>query len=1016
MTPTITHKPVLALLAVFGAVAVSLALPATPALPFGSDLARAATYNVVACNDAGGPNHSWDQWWNSGVSTITSGQGCPNGGYDGNTNKGVFARYIANSTDPGGAAGGWAFNAPAGNNIASITLSDWFTRSNTNGPYAFLASNYGLLEGCFNGSTICGAVYGQHTLPVNGATQIRTEVGCASTSCLDSSGVGTSGIFEIYGATVTVNDNTAPSVSPSGAMWTNAWQRGVRSMTIGGGDGADGIQRTDLTIDGTTVASQPHGCDFSYVTPCPTNVGDGVSYDTRQLSDGPHTLRAISYDAGWLSASASTTINVDNHAPSKPTNPALQGATGWRSTNGFSVSWSDPAQDSASPIAAVHYSLCSASNTSNCPVTDQRVAGSGISSLSSISVPSAGDWVIRTWLEDAAGNVDPTATSDPIYLMYDPTPPGMAAPQHDNGWFNAANIKNHIEPIALDPLAASDPPVSGIAGYAVSVDGTTPGTTVDVSAGAGGMASYSIADLPEGRNVIKARAISGAGVPSSQVGSTEIDVDKTPPTAAVGGAPDPERWQNHGVTITVSASDQPDLSGMAASPDSDVHHGAYLSSRVDGGQAQLVPGDTAQVPVTDDGDHTVTYQAYDFAGNPSTEKSIKVKVDTTAPSPVVFEAPIPGDPRRLIVAAADKTSGLGSGVIEVRKQGTTAWTGLPTDRLSDSEYTTYLDDTQLDPSAKYEFRARVDDLAGNEAVGSTYADGAAVVLPGQLRSATHVAVGFGTSPHKCKAAAKHKRSKRRGRRRPASPKRCTTGRPHAKKHPSKAKRAQLAVQEAVFAAKRAGHHKKVKHHHHTASVPVVPGQRLVPFGKSAVVTGTLTTVEGAPVADQTIAVYATLRTPGSQAQLVGHVSSDSRGRFRYVAPAGASRTLDFRFEGTDTLYPSDQPVKLLVRASTTLRPSKRSVVNGQTVRFAGTLRGRPLPAAGKLIDLQVYYRRKWRTFATPRTNASGAWRFTYRFQATAGVVTYRFRAAVKRETAYPYELGYSRLVKVRVRG
>ncbi|HYY74636.1 MAG TPA: hypothetical protein VE662_07395, partial [Solirubrobacterales bacterium] len=60
--------------------------------------ASANTYNVVACNDApAGANHSWSPWWNSGVSTIVVASGCPNAGYDGNTNKGMFARYIAGS-------------------------------------------------------------------------------------------------------------------------------------------------------------------------------------------------------------------------------------------------------------------------------------------------------------------------------------------------------------------------------------------------------------------------------------------------------------------------------------------------------------------------------------------------------------------------------------------------------------------------------------------------------------------------------------------------------------------------------------------------------------------------------------------------------------------------------------------------------------------------------------------------------------------------------------------------------
>jgi hypothetical protein len=86
------------------------------------------------------------------------------------------------------------------------------------------------------------------------------------------------------------------------------------------------------------------------------------------------------------------------------------------------------------------------------------------------------------------------------------------------------------------------------------------------------------------------------------------------------------------------------------------------------------------------------------------------------------------------------------------------------------------------------------------------------------------------------------------------------------------------------------------------------------------------------------------------------------------------------------------------------------------VQFAGNLLGRPYPAKGKVLDLQAYYRHKWRTFATPRAALTGKWRYTYRFEATRGSVLYKFRVRVRATSDYPYELGYSRLTNVRVRG
>ena len=105
-----------------------------------------------------------------------------------------------------------------------------------------------------------------------------------------------------------------------------------------------------------------------------------------------------------------------------------------------------------------------------------------------------------------------------------------------------------------------------------------------------------------------------------------------------------------------------------------------------------------------------------------------------------------------------------------------------------------------------------------------------------------------------------------------------------------------------------------------------------------------------------------------------------------------------------------------VPAAATIAASRRSARNGQTVVFSGRLLGKPIPRTGKVVDLQAFYRGKWRTFATPRANKKGQFKFRYRFEATRSTTTYKFRARLRAESAYPYELGYSKAVSVRVRG
>jgi hypothetical protein len=158
------------------------------------------------------------------------------------------------------------------------------------------------------------------------------------------------------------------------------------------------------------------------------------------------------------------------------------------------------------------------------------------------------------------------------------------------------------------------------------------------------------------------------------------------------------------------------------------------------------------------------------------------------------------------------------------------------------------------------------------------------------------------------------------------------------------------------------------------------------------------------------------RTSGGALSRIATVTTDSAGRFAFPAGTGPSRMVRFEFGGTRVIRPARAEVRILVRARSSIRVDRRFALNGQTVRFRGRLAGGPAPDGGKLIDLQAFYRGRWRTFATPRTDPRGRWAYDYRFGATRGVVTYRFRARIRREAAYPYELGRSRVVRVTVRG
>jgi hypothetical protein len=180
----------------------------------------------------------------------------------------------------------------------------------------------------------------------------------------------------------------------------------------------------------------------------------------------------------------------------------------------------------------------------------------------------------------------------------------------------------------------------------------------------------------------------------------------------------------------------------------------------------------------------------------------------------------------------------------------------------------------------------------------------------------------------------------------------------------------------------------------------------------------VTTSQGVPLPGAAVVVEAKPRSAGGADAFarLGTATTDRHGRFRFTLPAGPSRTIRYRYEGTNTVRPAEAQLVTKVRAAARLRVDRRRLRNGQAVRFAGRLLGKPIPKAGKVVALQARVGRSWRTFATPRANAKGVFRHRYRFTATTGLRRYVFRAVVAREAAYPYEAGVSPRVRVTVRG
>ena len=188
------------------------------------------------------------------------------------------------------------------------------------------------------------------------------------------------------------------------------------------------------------------------------------------------------------------------------------------------------------------------------------------------------------------------------------------------------------------------------------------------------------------------------------------------------------------------------------------------------------------------------------------------------------------------------------------------------------------------------------------------------------------------------------------------------------------------------------------------------------YGRTIRLSGRLTSPGGNPLVARDVEIAEQLELPGAGWRPAATVRTDQSGRFRFRALPGPSRLLRFRYPGAPTIQGHTSVVDLRVRAASSLSVDRHHVVNGEAVAFRGRLKGEPIPTTGKLLKLQAFSRGHWLTFATPRANARGRWRHSYRFTATRGDTRYRFRVRIPRETGYPYDPGRSRTVRVRVKG
>lgn len=464
--------------------------------------------------------------------------------------------------------------------------------------------------------------------------------------------------------------------------------------------------------------------------------------------------------------------------------------------------------------------------------------------------------------------------------------------------------------------------------------------------------------LPEGTQQLSVDAQDTAG----NIGTSAPiigRVDNSPPARVGVEIADGEAWRStNGFSATWTNPPEGDRAPIVGA--------TYKLCAADGSrcaQNDVAGEGLSSIPIEAPGPGawTVSLWRRDAAGNiDSTAASVPatLRYDPEPPQ-LSFDPPAAADPTLLSAPVVDEVSGLASGEVEISPAGSGAWQALKTD-LDNGRLLARVDDATL-PPGQYDVRAVARDKAGNETVATQRSDGQPMTLALPIRIVSAANAGL------VRVRTQKKVVKKNGRRRVIT--------------------------------------EKVTEVQPTGSLQIGEGSQVV---------GKLANRDGQGISGARLQVLETSIVVPER--LVGEVTTDANGGFSYAVTGTTTRTLRFVYAGSPTVLPTSTEVGLTTPAQSSLRVSRSRLLNGQSVTFSGQVVSAPIPPGGKLVQLEVRLSRRWQTFRTVRTDPAGNWSVPYRFARTRGVAWYRFRVELPPESGYPFTVGVSKSIRVRVRG
>jgi hypothetical protein len=673
----------------------------------------------------------------------------------------------------------------------------------------------------------------------------------------------------------------------------------------------------------------------------------------------------------WLAIAAAA--EADQAAQLRPIDlRVFGGQESWHADNDFRLDWDrPPVADDGFAVTAVDYRVRDADGTAVVPETHLPWETTQIDNIhlprsAPAASPAPGVYTADVWLEGPGGARGPRTSAT---LRFDDARPGSAQPQAGSAW-----VAGNTSALVRLEHPAGPVPLSGIRGYAISVDRGAGGAPcagrdrcspaeTDLRSGVDGD-TISLGILAEGVNVVRAVAVSGSGMRSAETRSAIVRVDATKPEVTPQGIP--PGWSDGPVRVSALARDS--MSGMAVGGPS----GAFTAIAIDGGVPRVAEGESVTASVSGEGTHAVAFYARDAAGNSgeSSATVAAVRIDASPPRVAFANRQDPSEPERVEAVVSDPLSGPdpARGSIAVRPAGSRQpFETLPTTATA-ARLVARWDSDAFAPGS-YEFRAGGYDTAGNLTVTDRRANGTRMVLANPLKAPTEIEAGFGS--------------------RRAVSRRCGHGEGH-------------------------GHCR----HGASESFESHAGARAVPYGQAIPFAGRLSLASGARIGGLPVQIVETFGAGSDLSRRTSVVQTAPDGTFVARLAPGPSREVEAVFAGSRVLGRCNGQVERLeVLGGIRLHASATMArVGGAPVVFSGRVGdlGAPIPVGGRPVELQFRLAGgAWSEFRTVRTDVRGRFRYPYAFSDDdSRGARFQFRAFVPGEEDWPYEPVGSRPVFV----